>query len=127
MLRLASCACAADRDATATSRHEKRIIATVLLSEYTVQGTSYRIRLLPVVCLMLQNARFLVVALVTGLASLAAVRSDDKPPRPPTGCAAAVDNYFEDEVWAKVGVQKCLTCHKKGGDAEESKFLLLDP
>jgi hypothetical protein len=38
-----------------------------------------------------------------------------------------VDNYFEDEVWAKVGVRKCLTCHRKGGDAEESKFVLLDP
>src|SRR6185437_9408769 len=38
-----------------------------------------------------------------------------------------VDNYFENEVWAKVGVQKCLTCHRKGGDAEESKFVLIDP
>jgi hypothetical protein len=38
-----------------------------------------------------------------------------------------VDNYFQDEVWAKVGVQKCLTCHRKGGDAEESKFVLIDP
>jgi hypothetical protein len=38
-----------------------------------------------------------------------------------------VDNYFEDEVWAKVGVQKCLTCHRKGGDAEDSKFILIDP
>src|SRR5438876_8828784 len=76
---------------------------------------------------MIQNARFLVIALVIGLASLAGVRSDDKAPRPMTGCAAAVDNYFEDEVWAKVGVQKCLTCHRKGGDAEDSKFVLIDP
>jgi len=38
-----------------------------------------------------------------------------------------VDNYFKDEVWAKVGVQKCLTCHRKGGDAEDSKFVLIDP
>jgi hypothetical protein len=42
-------------------------------------------------------------------------------------CAGARDNYFENEVWAKVGAVKCLTCHRKGGDAEESKFLLLDP
>jgi hypothetical protein len=37
------------------------------------------------------------------------------------------DNYFENEVWNKVGAAKCLSCHRKGGDAEESKFLLLDP
>ncbi|WP_254507092.1 DUF1592 domain-containing protein [Anatilimnocola floriformis] len=43
------------------------------------------------------------------------------------GCTATVDRYFLDEVWAKVGSQKCLTCHKEGGDAEESKLLLLDP
>ena len=65
---------------------------------------------------MFQNSRILVLALGLGLPSLAAVRGDDKPPRPPAGCAAAVDNYFEDEVWARVGVAKCLTCHKKGGD-----------
>src|SRR5258708_25095648 len=76
---------------------------------------------------MFQNVRFLVLALVTGLASPAAVRCDDKLPRPLMGCAAAVDNYFEDEVWAKVGVQKCLACHRKGGDAEDSKFVLIDP
>ena len=42
-------------------------------------------------------------------------------------CAVAMDNFFEDEVWAKVGIQKCLTCHRKGGDAEDSKFILIDP
>ncbi len=45
----------------------------------------------------------------------------------PTGCAAAVDNFFVDEVWAKVGSQKCLTCHKKGGDGADSQFKLIDP
>src|SRR5437660_3969331 len=76
---------------------------------------------------MFQNVRFLVLALGCGLASPSAVRCDDKPPRPPMGCTAAVDNYFQDEVWAKVGVRKCLTCHRKGGDAEDSKFVLIDP
>jgi hypothetical protein len=56
----------------------------------------------------------------------AAVRADVKPPTAAM-CAGAVDNYFDDEVWAKVGAQKCLTCHRKGGDAEDSKFILLDP
>src|SRR5205085_4706104 len=60
-------------------------------------------------------------------ASPAAVRSDDTLPRQREGCAAAVDNYFADELWAKVGGQKCLTCHRKGGDAESTKFVLIDP
>jgi hypothetical protein len=49
-------------------------------------------------------------------------------PKPCTdpGCAAPVDAFFADEVWAKVGATSCLNCHKQGGDAEESKFLLLD-
>jgi hypothetical protein len=62
-----------------------------------------------------------------GLNIVAPVRDDAKPSPSATGCAAMVDNFFENEVWAKVGVQKCLTCHRKGGDAEESKFLLQDP
>src|SRR5947209_18919094 len=76
---------------------------------------------------MSQKGRFLVLALVTGLALASALRSDDELPRPLIGCAAVGDNYFENEVWAKVGVDKCLTCHRKGGDAEDSKFVLIDP
>lgn len=76
---------------------------------------------------MSASVRFLVLALLTWLAFPVAVRCDDKRPRSIVGCAAAVDNYFEEEVWAKVGVRKCLTCHRKGGDAEDSKFVLIDP
>jgi hypothetical protein len=76
---------------------------------------------------MPQKVRILVLALVAGIISPPAVRCDDKVPLPVMGCAAAVDNYFEAEVWAKVGLHKCLTCHRKGGDAEGSKFLLIDP
>src|SRR5690242_13974644 len=76
---------------------------------------------------MLQDLRFTVLAVVAGGAFLVAANGDDKTPRPAAGCAAAVDNYFQDEVWAKVGVRKCLTCHRKGGDAEDSKFVLIDP
>jgi hypothetical protein len=75
---------------------------------------------------MVQNLRLLVLALVAGSVFAAAVRGDDKMPRPVLGCAAAVDNYFEDEVWAKVVVRKCLTCHRKGGDAQDSKLVLID-
>src|SRR5947208_14811052 len=67
-------------------------------------------------------AHVFALALAAGFASVAAHAGEKA-----MACAGAVDNYFEDEVWARVGVQKCLTCHKKGGDAEDSKFLLLDP
>lgn len=75
---------------------------------------------------MAQKFHYLVLALVAGIVSPAAVLGNDKAPAPAKGCAGTV-NDFEDEVWAKVGVQKCLTCHQKGGDAEDSKFVLLDP
>ncbi len=42
------------------------------------------------------------------------------------GCAAE-DVFFAGEVWPKVGEASCLKCHKAGGDAEESKFILRDP
>jgi hypothetical protein len=41
--------------------------------------------------------------------------------------AAPVDPFFVNEVWAKVGAPACLKCHKPGGEAEESKFLLKNP
>jgi hypothetical protein len=75
---------------------------------------------------MTHTLRLLVLTLVAGSVSWAAVRGDDLP-RPVAGCAAAVENYFEQEVWAKVGARKCLTCHRKGGDAEGSRFVLIDP
>ena len=42
-------------------------------------------------------------------------------------CAAPLDDYFVTEVWAKVGARSCLKCHKPGGEAEDSKFILQDP
>ncbi|MBA4066133.1 MAG: hypothetical protein C0501_20930 [Isosphaera sp.] len=67
----------------------------------------------------------LLLALAAGT-GLAATARGDGPPAP-VGCAASVDHSFEDEVWAKVGARSCLTCHRKGGDAEDSKFVLQDP
>lgn len=37
-----------------------------------------------------------------------------------------LDDFFEEEVWAKVGERTCLNCHSTGGEASESKFLLRD-
>jgi hypothetical protein len=39
----------------------------------------------------------------------------------------ATDSFFLDEVWPKVAAQDCLKCHKPGGDAEDSEFILRDP
>ena len=40
------------------------------------------------------------------------------------GCEAG--NSFAAEVWPKVGARDCVKCHKAGGDAEDSKFILRD-
>lgn len=66
-----------------------------------------------------------VAVLCFGIVAVA--RAEDRPATPVVGCAGSADSDFETEVWAKVGSQKCLTCHRKGGDAEASKFVLIDP
>lgn len=76
---------------------------------------------------MSTRSRSLALVLAAGVGFTAAARGDDKPPYAGPACAAAVDDFFKDEVWAKVGAVKCLTCHKPGGDAEDSKFVLQDP
>lgn len=76
---------------------------------------------------MSRNIGWLVLIIAAGITFPIRTRGDEPKPRAMATCAGAVDNYFEDEVWAKVGVQKCLNCHRKGGDAEDSKFILRDP
>jgi len=71
--------------------------------------------------------RPLVAVLATAFAVGVGIRGDEKTPYTGPACAAAVDAFFKDEVWAKVGAPSCLTCHTKGGDAEDSKFILQDP
>ncbi len=54
------------------------------------------------------------------------VRADEK--KEYTGpCAAPVDDFFVNEVWAKVGAHTCLKCHSAEGEALNSKFILKDP
>ncbi len=45
---------------------------------------------------------------------------------PGPACFSNTD-FFTDEVWTKVGAKACLKCHKAGGEAEESEFILRDP
>ncbi len=78
---------------------------------------------------------FVVACMVSTQANGQAPKTPQEPvagsnqTAPYTGstCLAPVDRHFADEVWTKVGERICLTCHKPGGDAEESRFLLRDP
>ena len=69
--------------------------------------------------------RFALIASL--IAPVAIVGAEESPNRGERPCAQTADRFFADEVWAKVAAQKCLTCHKAGGDAEESQLVLRDP
>ena len=69
----------------------------------------------------------LVFAPIVGAGLSEKACGDGKTPYTGTSCAAPLDDFFKDDVWGKVGSQICLTCHKKGGDAEDTKFVLQDP
>ncbi len=47
-----------------------------------------------------------------------------EPPMAPI--CTAIDPWFAEEVWAKVGERVCANCHHAKGDANESRFLLDD-
>lgn len=70
---------------------------------------------------------FLAVALCTLTANLLAAEPKSAEATSYAGCSAPVDSFFTEELWAKVAIRSCLTCHKTGGDAEESKLVLRDP
>lgn len=53
--------------------------------------------------------------------------SGEERVHPGPSCFNEAGDDFENEVWAKVGARSCLKCHKAGGDAEESDFVLRDP
>ena len=76
---------------------------------------------------MIFRSCFVWPALVAPLLFAAVARGAELRPYSGAGCAAVVDGFFADEVWGKVAAQSCLKCHKPGGDAEDSKFVLRDP
>jgi hypothetical protein len=69
--------------------------------------------------------RFVAAAIAAFTLGAAAGAAEMKP-YSGSGCSV-VDDYFVNEVWAKVAAESCLKCHKAGGDAEDSKLVLLDP
>src|SRR5690348_15881508 len=72
------------------------------------------------------SARLLGAVLAVALLAAIGARGDKQKYAGPAG-AAPVDDFFANQVWAKVGARSCLECHKAGGDAEDSNFVLLDP
>ncbi len=75
---------------------------------------------------MLIRAQTLACFLVAAM-SFSTAWGEDRGSESRSNATASADPFFRDEVWPKVGEQSCLTCHKLGGDAEESKFVLRDP
>ncbi|MEO1991221.1 MAG: hypothetical protein ABGW78_04750, partial [Pirellulales bacterium] len=78
--------------------------------------------------------RWLLLILVTVLLNPLVVESAEE--RSPVAVSemrhsgmecAAVDHWFRDQVWVKVGERQCLKCHHIQGDASDSQFLLCDP
>src|SRR4051812_32264911 len=77
---------------------------------------------------MLHNFRNCLLTLVACVMMAGGAAGAEKPAvYRGAACAATVDEFFANEVWAKVGAQVCLECHKAGGDAEDSDFILTDP
>src|ERR1700753_3826831 len=74
---------------------------------------------------MALNGRTVVLALAGSMILAAAARGQEK--KVYTERPSASDDFFANEVWAKVGAQACLKCHKVGGDADDSDFILEDP
>jgi hypothetical protein len=72
---------------------------------------------------MLNRLRSTMMAILLLAAKAWAV---DAPAYDGPACVAT-DDFFVNEVWAKVGAPSCLTCHKAGGDAEDSQLVLRDP
>jgi len=44
----------------------------------------------------------------------------------PTSVNNELDRFFSMELWPKVGRSECVKCHKTGGDADDTRFLLQD-
>ena len=44
----------------------------------------------------------------------------------PTSANNELDRFFSVELWPKVGRSECMKCHKLGGDAEDTRFVLQD-
>ncbi len=72
------------------------------------------------------NARYVICTLSAVMVGVAVARGVHAEPCPAAGGRAAADVWFAEEVWPKVASLECLKCHKQGGDAEDTQFVLTD-
>lgn len=71
--------------------------------------------------------RHIAALLLIATFAASGTQADEKTPSPEPECLAVMDDWFEQEVWSKVGALECIKCHKSGGDAEDSRFVLRAP
>lgn len=61
---------------------------------------------------------------------IAAFASQLSPASDPASCPTInnqkLDHFFTAELWPKIGRVECVKCHKSGGDAEDTRFVLRD-
>ena len=75
-------------------------------------------------------SRRMIVGLVGGICCIFAVAispAAEVTPCPAARPGSSSEIWFATEIWAKVAQRECLKCHKSGGDAEETRFVLSDP
>lgn len=72
------------------------------------------------------NSWFLTISsiLIAAFASQLSLASD--PASCPTINNQKLDHFFTTELWPKIGRAECVKCHKSGGDAEDTRFVLQD-
>src|SRR4051794_5776915 len=95
---------------------------TALSSRFPMKGAHVHLR--PTRQMMLIRPKMRGAALAAILSAVGILRGAETTPY---ACSGTVDDAFVGGVWAKVAAQDCLKCHKDGGDAEDSDFVLSDP
>ena len=74
----------------------------------------------------ISNARTFLFVVAAAIVLAGGARADEKR-KDAAPCVAPVDDFFVNEVWAKVGAQTCLKCHTEEGEALDSHFILKNP
>lgn len=73
------------------------------------------------------NRRVIIIFVPVALLWLCAVATAERTePCPGSRRASPAGARFNDEIWTRIGATECLKCHKPGGDAEETRFVLKD-
>ena len=65
--------------------------------------------------------RVYAAVLLTGFVSFTAAQDAGCPA---TSSETPISRWFQNEVWGKVAAVKCIKCHRRGADAEDSRLIL---